>query len=313
MYSVRGQSGKGLTTGYFPEINSAVGDGDYTSNVSVCETYDQLHVNAFLDWLDGNVPANSEGSLGGKIPDIFGGNFQSVSVGQKTAGYVAGLLDFTAGLLTAITFVDKSLGAVVNKLKAKNIYDQTLIIVCSKHGQSPIDPALFKEVDPATLTTEIGVNTSFIVTDDIAMAFLENPADLNMAVSNLEAHKADLRIDQIIYGQQQIDLGFGDATKDPAVPDIIIQPTLGTIYTTSKAKIAEHGGDSVDDRHIACFAHNPKLKKQTFNGQVYTTSVAPTILKVLGIDPQSLQGVKIESTKPLQGFGGWGWGYTESG
>jgi predicted AlkP superfamily pyrophosphatase or phosphodiesterase len=176
--------------------------------------YDQLHVNAFLDWLDGNVPANSEGSLGGAIPTVFGGNFQSVSVGQKTSGYVAGSLDFTTALETAVKFVDDSLGLVINKLKAKNLYDETLIIVCSKHGQSPIDPTLFKEVDPALLTSEIGVNTSFITTDDIALVFLENRSDLDKAVANLEAHKTDLRIDQIIYGQEQIDLGFGDATKD---------------------------------------------------------------------------------------------------
>jgi hypothetical protein len=32
------------------------------------------------------------------------------------------------------------------------------------------------------------------------------------------------------------------------VPDIIVQPDLGVIYTTSTAKIAEHGGLSNDDR-----------------------------------------------------------------
>lgn len=128
---VRGSSGKGLTTGYFPEISSAV---DYTANVSTCVQYDQLHVDAFLDWLDGNVPTNSEGPLEGAIPAIFGGNFQSVSVGQKKSGYVAGSWDFPTALETAVKFVDDSLGLVVNKLKAKSLYDETLIIVCSKHG-----------------------------------------------------------------------------------------------------------------------------------------------------------------------------------
>jgi type I phosphodiesterase/nucleotide pyrophosphatase len=299
-----------LTTGYFPEQASATGsDTDYTSNVSIAITYDQFHVNAFLDWLDGKVPANSQGDLGGSVPTIFGGNFQVVSVGEKTAGYVAGSLDFTSGLETAIKFVDSSLGQVINKLKTKNLYDDTLVVVCSKHGQSPIDPTLFKEVDPATLTKEIGVNTSFITADDIALIFLENRSDLSKAVANLQAHKTDLRIDQIIYGDQQVALGWGDATKDPAVPDIIVQPVKGTIYTTSKSKIAEHGGGTDDDRVVACFAHNPKLKKQTFSGQVYTTQVAPTVLKVLGLDPQKLQGVKAEGTQPLPGFGGWGWGY----
>lgn len=71
---VRGPSGTGLTTGYFPEINSNLGS---TDNVSACIKYDALHVNAWLSWLDGKDPANAEGSLGGKVPNLFGGNFQS--------------------------------------------------------------------------------------------------------------------------------------------------------------------------------------------------------------------------------------------
>jgi hypothetical protein len=302
---VRGPSGTGLSTGYFPEINSMVAGGAvFTANVSICMQYDELHVNAFLNWLDGKEPANSEGGLHGAIPTLWGGNFQSVSVGQKTAGYISKTLDFTPELETAVKFVDDSLGAVINKLKAKNLYDETLMIVCSKHGQSPIDPTLFMKVDPAVFTKEVGVNTSFITFDDIALIFLENRADLDKAVANLNAHKSDLRIDQIIYGQQQIDLGFGDATKDSAVPDIIVQPILGTIYTTSKSKIAEHGGNSENDRHVACFAHNPKLQKHTIDRRVETTQVAPTILKALGFDPQKLRGVEEENTKPLPGFGG---------
>lgn len=68
---VRGPSGQGLSTGYFPEIASISG-----SNVPATIQYDQLHANAFLDWLDALVPANSEGNLT-KVPALFGGNFQA--------------------------------------------------------------------------------------------------------------------------------------------------------------------------------------------------------------------------------------------
>jgi len=306
---VRGPSNTGLTTGYFPEINSiinAAGD-DFTINVATCKTYDQLHVNAFLDWLDGKVPEHSEDSLGGDIPTLFGGNFQSVSVGQKTKGYVAGSvagsLDFSPDLKDAVQFVDDSLGAVIEKMKDKKIYDDSLIIVCSKHGQSPIDPTLFKEVDPDVFTKEIGVPTDFITFDDIALVFLTHHSDLNTAVANLKNHMSDLRIGEIIFGQEQIDLGFGDPTKDGSVPDIIVQPVHGTIYTTSKKKIAEHGGGTDDDRHVACFAHNPKLKAKTFPDEMLTTQVAPTILKALGLKPQALKGVQEEDTKPFPPFG----------
>ena len=233
----------------------------------------------------------------------------TVSVGQKTKGYVAGSLDFTPDLLRAIKFVDDSLGSVVNKLKAKGIYDETLIIIASKHGQAPVDPTQFKEVDPDVFTAGVGVPVDFITYDDVALIFLKDQAHLDAAVANLNKNKTALRIDDIIYGQRQIELGYGDARQDPAVPDICIQPVLGTIYTTSKKKIAEHGGGSENDRHIAAFISNPKLQKKMFNHRVYTTQVAPTILKALGLDPSKLQGVDAERTRPLDGFSGWGDGY----
>lgn len=36
------------------------------------------------------------------------------------------------------------------------------------------------------------------------------------------------------------------------------------------------------------------------------------MLKVLGLDPQKLQGVIVENTRPLTGFGGRGWGYDDN-
>jgi hypothetical protein len=59
---------------------------------------------------------------------------------------------------------------------------------------------------------------------------------------------------------------------------------------------------SENDRHVACFAHNLKLSKKTFNNRVYTSQVAPTVLQALGFDPKLLQGVRVEKTEVLNGF-----------
>jgi arylsulfatase A-like enzyme len=56
-------------------------------------------------------------------------------------------------------FMDASLGAIVNKLKQKNLYEDTLIIVNSKHGQTPMDPIAFKEVDPKVFAAALAVPT----------------------------------------------------------------------------------------------------------------------------------------------------------
>lgn len=138
--------------------------------------------------------------------------------------------------------------------------------------------------------------------DDVALIFLKDQKDLDTAIKNLNAHKSDLRIQDIIYGQLQIDLGFGDPKKDPAVPDIIVQSIPGTIFTTSKTKIAEHGGSSVDDRNVACFLSSPRLNKKIIGGYVETRQIAPVVLKALGIDPGKLGGVIVEGTRVLDGW-----------
>ena len=294
---VRGPSGKGLSVGYFPEIAAVA--------VEVNETiaYDQLHVDAFLDWISGTTPPNSQiqDKLTG-TPTLFGGNFQAVSVAQKIYGYVPGSLDFTPQVLEAIDFVDGALGDVVAALKKKGILDDTLIVVASKHGQTPINPALYGKVDPALLAPATGVNVSFVTTDDIALFFLEDHSDTDAAVDALNRARNELKIADIISGDRLTYLGYGDPTKDPAVPDFIVRPEIGIIYTTSTAKIAEHGGLSDDDRKVACFVSSPGLKKTVYPHQVSTRQVAPTILKALGLDPVSLKGVVAEGTNLLDGF-----------
>lgn len=295
---VRGPSGKGLTIGYFPEIAAVANTVDATI------AYDQLHVDAFLQWNDGKTPEHSEVQAPGltTTPALFGGNFQAVSVGQKTKGYQNGSLAFTPDLLKAFDFVDSSLGKVVAALKSKNIYKDTLVVIASKHGQAPIDPKLFREIDPKLVSSSTGVNVSFATTDDIALIFLEDQSTLNTAVKNLNAARGTLQIQDIIYGDNLTDQGYGNPLKDPAVPDIIIRPQLGVIYTTSTKKIAEHGGLSDDDRKVACFVSSPKLHKASYDQQVSTRQVAPTILKALGLNPGELEGVRIQGTQPLPEF-----------
>jgi len=296
---VRGPSGEGLTIGYFPEIASAANTVDATI------AYDELHVNAFLDWTKGVTPANSEVQGNGLTgpPTVFGGNFQSVSVGQKTAGYTNDTMQtFTAPLLKAFDFVDASLGKIVNALKAQNIYDRTLIIVASKHGQAPINPALYRKVDPALIIPATGVAVDSVTTDDIALIFLTDRSTLTKAVRGLQANAAKLQINDIIYGDRLIERGFGNPRTDPAVPDIIVRPQLGVIYTTSKTKIEEHGGISNDDRKVACFASGKGLKKRVVTQRVSTRQVAPTVLKALGLDAGKLQGAEAEGTTTLPGF-----------
>ena len=71
-----------------------------TTNVSQIIRYDTLHVNAWLAWISGTTPVNSEiqEKLTG-VTTLFGGNFQAVSVAQKSYGYAARSLAFTPQLI----------------------------------------------------------------------------------------------------------------------------------------------------------------------------------------------------------------------
>ncbi len=87
------------------------------------------------------------------------------------------------------------------------------------------------------------------------------------------------------------------------MPDIIVQPDVGIIYTTSKKKVEEHGGLSADDRNVACFVSSPQITKaQKFTQRVFTKQIAPLILEALGIDGSELEGVRAEGTNILPGF-----------
>jgi len=64
--------------------------------------------------------------------------------------------------------------------------------------------------------------------------------------------------------------------------------------------IAEHGGDSTEDRNVPILLALPGMPEGTAaTNPVETTQIAPTILKLLGLNPDELQAVKIEGTKPL--------------
>ena len=90
--------------------------------------------------------------------------------------------------------------------------------------------------------------------------------------------------------------------KDSRTPDILIRPNYGTIYTGSTAKNAEHGGFNYSDTNVGLIVSNPDFPAKTVKSPVTTAQVAPTILKLLGIDPQNLNSVRVEKTRLLPGL-----------
>ena len=291
----------------------------WTNSFQNIQCYDTLKVDAILNWIDGK---NHLGTKRTQVPNIFGMNFQAVSVGQKlieasnstTGGYLDAAGTPSAALLDEFKFVDASIGAFVKELKERGLYDSTLIVVTAKHGQSPIDPARYvaqtrNGTSPATLLATAGfipdsespLGSGIGSTeDDVSLLWLKSSADTDASVQILENNAGPLGIGlgQIYYGPS-LTLNFNDPSKDPRTPDIIVTPNVGVTYSSSHKKQAEHGGFAHDDTNVVLLLSNPSFAPRTVSAEVGTAQVAPTILKALGLNPSALEAVRIEGTGVL--------------
>jgi hypothetical protein len=291
---VNGPSGKGVDDLFTPEI--AATDG----TVSKTEDYDTLKVQAILNEIQGKDHTGTKTLP--QVPTVFGMNFQAVNVAQRLSGdgYLDGQGTPSSALAGTFDFVDQSLGEIVAELSAQQLLPSTLIIITAKHGQAPIDPAKTDIVPTSKIPTAAGVPLLHTTQDDVALLWLTNQSDCAKAKANLLAGQtADHLASVLACTSDLIPAGFGDPTRDPRTPDVIGIPTLGVIYANTAARIAAHGGLSDDDTHVPLLVSNPELAQTTVNAQVQTTQIAPTILSLLGLDPQDLQAVVAENTPVL--------------
>jgi hypothetical protein len=340
---------------YSPEVNSSVialsmmtafGDNcssvdpnvgsDWTTSFKEIRCYDQLKVNAVVNWINGKTHLNTGAA---PVPAIFGMNFQAVSVGQKLiengvkGGYTDAAGDPTPDMRNEIEFVDAAIGQMVAALNnTPGLLANTTIIITAKHGQSPVDPNRFfpipgkatlnNGVSPSTILYNNGSNNLLAQTDcefagthcdkgvggglgatedDISLIWLQNSNKTAEAVGTLEANAKEAGIGQIFYGAS-ITTNYNSPLTDSRTPDIIVAPNVGVVYTGSAKKQAEHGGFANDDTNVMMLVSNPSLPQSTIYQFVETKQVAPTILQLLGLDPNALDAVKMERTAVLPGL-----------
>jgi hypothetical protein len=331
-----GPSGDGVDDFFTPEINSQAADlpagDDWTSDNAATMQYDGYKVQAILNEIDGYDHSRTH-HVG--TPAIFGMNFQTISTAQKLptsdgleGGYVAGGTLPGPLLTRALNWLDGEIGLMVARIDKDHLAGSTAIIISAKHGQSPTDRNALKRVPDGPIISAINAawatthpsNKSLIVfsTDDDGMLLWlsdrSQPA-ANFVKHYLLTHSApgnnvnDKPITVTASGLKKVYAGkeaadfIGVPWSDPRVPDIIGISQYGTVYTGGTAKIAEHGGDAFQDRNVPILISLPGLRYgQQIAAPVETTEIAPTILKLLGLNPWALQAVRIEHTPILPGL-----------
>jgi hypothetical protein len=306
---------------------------DWTTDNLKTQQYDNYKVEAVINWINGH---RHDGSGNPGTPAIFGMNFQTVSTGQKLptsrtegdlsgnslGGYLADGATPGPVLTNALDFIDQSLDKMVSALKQRGLFNSTAIIVSAKHGQSPMNLAALNRINdgkiidalnaawkgshPGATLVAFGVDDDGMIlwlndrsdaATEFARQFLVNYHDSTASVDGKPVTSAGLW--QVYTGQAAAQL-IGVKESDPRVPDVIGIAQYGVVYTSHKAKIAEHGGDHPEDRNVPILVEWPGAKGGlNVTAPVETTQIAPTILELLGLSPEELRAVHIEGTEPL--------------
>jgi hypothetical protein len=313
----------------------------WTDDNAATRQYDGYKVQAIINEINGfdHSGTNKVGT-----PAIFGMNFQTISTAEKLfsseatiggpvlpGGYSAPGVPGPL-LSDSLGWLDGQLKAFDDAIQANPATaGSTAIIITAKHGQSPLDPNQVKRIKDGPIVDAI--NTAWTAAhpgagnlivagtdDDLWQSYLsvktQRAADfvkhylwthsapaVTYSGATIKVAHSGLRK---IYGGRQAARYFGVPVSDPRHPDVFGVAQVGTIYTGG-TKIAEHGGSNPGDRDVPILVYAPGTVRSGSSGEsVETTQVAPTVLRLLGLEPDALKAVRIEGTQVLPGLGGGG-------
>ena len=311
---------------------------DWTSNNQDTQFYDEIKVDSIINEING---FDHSGATRVGTPSLFGMNFQSVSTAEKlptsplsgltaNGGYVRQHGTWVPGpvLQDALGFVDAQVGRMLYQLNRQGLLASTTVILSAKHGQSPIETSSLKRISDGKIIDAAnaawtahggsGKLIAFAIDDDGMYIWLGDRSPAAVAFARgflLSYHQpasanaaTDYQGDPIGFsssGLAHLYNGpsyFGLPASDARVPDLVGVVQHGVVYTGGTGKIAEHGGADAQDRHVPLVVFGAGASVLDVSNRVETTQIAPTILTLLGLDPQQLQAVQTEHTPVLPGL-----------
>jgi hypothetical protein len=319
-----------------PKLPAGPG-ADWTANNQDTQFYDSIKVDSIINEING---FDHSGTTRVGTPAIFGMNFQSVSTAEKlptsplsglteSGGYVRQHGSWIPGpvLQDSLGFVDAQLGRMLYQLNRQGLLATTTIVLSAKHGQSPIETSSLKRIDDGKIIDAAnaawtahggsGKLIAFAIDDDGMYIWLadRSAAALSFARSFLLGYHqpasakaaTDYQGDAVGFSSSGLahlydgPAFFSLPASDARVPDLVGVVQHGVVYTGGTGKIAEHGGADSEDRHVPLVVFGAGVAVGNVPDRVETTQIAPTILTLLGLDPQQLQAVQAEHTPVLPG------------
>jgi hypothetical protein len=270
-----------------------------------------------------------------KLPTLDGMN------GTLAGGYLPGTRTPGPLLARALGFINDSLALMLSELHKRGLADKTAVVLSAKHGQSPQDPSTLTRIDDGPIIDGIntawtaahpgagplvaadpGDNAAGSRDDAFPLWLTDRSADAvkfvkqyllshpatgttynaaNPTVAGPSRTLAASGLTRVFVGKAAARY-FGVPDTDPRHPDVWGVVRHGVVYTGKTKKIAEHGGAHVEDLHVPIVVWAPGVvRPDQVDRHVKTTQIAPTVLDLLGLNPNSLEAVRIEGTRVLPG------------
>lgn len=332
-----GPSGRGVQDLFTPEISSqAIGypaGQDWTDDAAATMRYDSFKLHAVLREVAGY---DHGGVRRVGVPALFGLSLQAVSVAQQrqssdglSGGYRPGTEVPGPLLRRALDYLDTSIATIVHELSIRRLTASTAIVLSAAHGQSPQDPNDLTRIDDAPIIAAINAawtashpHTGPLVaaaTDSDALAlwlsdhsedaaifvesYLLTHAATGTTISGAARTLAGSGLAKVYAGLASADY-FGTRPGDPRHPDVWGLVRHGVVFSTATSAIAAHGGADPQDRDVPLVVYAPgRIAAGVTRRPVQSIQIAPTILRLLGLDPLALQAVRVAGTRVLPGTG----------
>jgi predicted AlkP superfamily pyrophosphatase or phosphodiesterase len=331
---LNGPSGMGIQDLFTPEINSdapaSPSSIDWTKVNSLTMQYDSYKVQAVINEING---FDHSGAHRVGTPAIFGMNFQTISTAQKLpasdgmkGGYMPDGVTPGPLLAHALNYINSNIGSMVDAIKKRHLDHNTVIILSAKHGQSPQTPSALTRIPDGPIISALDAAwlaahptakaplVAFSINDDgmliwlndrssAATAFAKNFLLSHSGVGNdIDGNAKPYTASGLktVFAGADVAAYFHVPAGDPRVPDVFGISVVGTVYTGGTGKISEHGGANLQDRDVPLVVSGSGVDgHEVIRKTVETTQIAPTILELLGLNPNALQAVTIEHTRAL--------------